>query len=64
MYDLLLDYIREYGYIALFLALWLGIVGMPVSDEVIVMTGGALTALCIRTVHRISSWQLSGSACS
>ncbi|MBA4603083.1 DedA family protein [Thermoactinomyces mirandus] len=44
MYDILLDYVQEYGYVALFLALWLGIVGMPVSDEVIVMTGGALTA--------------------
>ncbi|GAB7055019.1 MULTISPECIES: DedA family protein [Paenibacillus] len=43
-YDTLLDLIGQYGYAALFFALWLGIVGMPIPDEVIVMTGGAVTA--------------------
>jgi membrane protein DedA with SNARE-associated domain len=43
-YDMLLSMIEQYGYAALFFALWLGIVGMPVPDEVIVMTGGAVTA--------------------
>ncbi|NOU96443.1 DedA family protein [Paenibacillus sp. LMG 31456] len=43
-YDMLLSMIGQYGYAALFFALWLGIVGMPVPDEVIVMTGGAVTA--------------------
>jgi Uncharacterized membrane-associated protein len=36
--------IQHFGYAALFFALWLGIVGMPIPDEVVVMTGGALTA--------------------
>ncbi|MCR8635253.1 DedA family protein [Paenibacillus radicis (ex Xue et al. 2023)] len=43
-YDMLLSMIGQYGYAALFFALWLGIVGMPIPDEVIVMTGGAVTA--------------------
>ncbi|MFH5186898.1 DedA family protein [Paenibacillus sp. TAB 01] len=43
-YDALLDMIGQYGYAALFFLLWLGIVGMPVPDEVIVMTGGAATS--------------------
>lgn len=38
--DLLLGYIEQYGYFALFFALWLGIVGLPIPDESIVMTGG------------------------
>lgn len=42
-YDALMTYIEQYGYLALFLALWLGIVGMPIPDEVVVMTGGAVT---------------------
>ncbi|RKN71897.1 DedA family protein [Paenibacillus ginsengarvi] len=43
-YDGLLALIQQFGYAALFFALWLGIVGMPIPDEVIVMTGGAVTA--------------------
>ncbi|NEW06359.1 DedA family protein [Paenibacillus sp. SYP-B3998] len=43
-YDTLLSFIQQYGYAALFLALWLGIVGMPIPDEVVVMTGGAVAA--------------------
>ncbi|OXM82959.1 DedA family protein [Paenibacillus rigui] len=43
-YDALLSLIGQYGYAALFFMLWLGIVGMPIPDEVIVMTGGAATA--------------------
>ncbi|WP_094701185.1 DedA family protein [Brevibacillus laterosporus] len=38
--DTILELINQYGYFALFFALWLGIVGMPIPDEVIVMTGG------------------------
>ncbi|MDU5144461.1 MAG: DedA family protein [Paenibacillus dendritiformis] len=45
--DLLLDWIGQFGYAALFFALWLGIVGMPVPDEVIVMTGGAVSGMNI-----------------
>lgn len=41
----LINLIHQYGYFALFFALWLGIVGMPIPDEVIVMTAGMVTAL-------------------
>jgi membrane-associated protein len=43
----LVQMVGDYGYGALFFALWLGIVGMPVPDEVIVMTGGLVTSLGI-----------------
>ncbi|MEF3306379.1 DedA family protein [Paenibacillus sp. GYB003] len=43
-YETLMSLIGQFGYAALFFALWLGIVGMPIPDEVIVMTGGAVTA--------------------
>ncbi|MCS5149310.1 DedA family protein, partial [Staphylococcus aureus] len=33
----LLSYIEQYGYWALFFCLWLGIIGMPIPDEMIVM---------------------------
>ncbi len=46
-YDVLLTLIQQYGYMALFFALWMGIVGMPIPDEVIVMTGGFVTDLGI-----------------
>ncbi|MNK81932.1 Inner membrane protein YohD [compost metagenome] len=42
-YDTLIHSIVQFGYAALFFALWLGIVGMPIPDEVIVMTGGAVS---------------------
>ncbi|TBL76286.1 DedA family protein [Paenibacillus thalictri] len=42
-YDTLLHSIAQFGYAALFFALWLGIVGMPIPDEVVVMTGGAVS---------------------
>jgi membrane-associated protein len=43
-YDTLIAMVGQYGYAALFFALWLGIVGMPIPDEGIVMTGGAVAA--------------------
>lgn len=43
-YDNLLNMIQTFGYPALFFALWLGIVGTPIPDEVIVMIGGAVAA--------------------
>lgn len=43
-YESLMGMIEHFGYAALFFALWLGIVGMPIPDEVIVMTGGAVAA--------------------
>lgn len=44
-HEVLFNLIQQYGYLALFFALWLGIVGMPVPDESVVMTGGFVTAL-------------------
>ncbi|MFJ8260990.1 DedA family protein [Rummeliibacillus sp. NPDC094406] len=41
----LLSYIEQYGYFALFFSLWLGIVGMPLPDEMIVMSGGLMSSL-------------------
>lgn len=42
---LLSDSVSQYGYPALFFLLWLGIVGMPIPDEVIVLSAGVLTSL-------------------
>lgn len=42
--DFLTQMVEQYGYFALFFSLWLGIVGMPIPDEMIVMSAGALTA--------------------
>lgn len=42
MYDLLLTIIEEIGYFALFLVLCFGLIGLPIPNEAVVMTGGAL----------------------
>ncbi|WP_028610919.1 DedA family protein [Paenibacillus harenae] len=42
MYDILLNIIEEIGYFALFLVLCLGLIGLPIPNEAVVMTGGAL----------------------
>ncbi|SFJ15899.1 DedA family protein [Thermoflavimicrobium dichotomicum] len=41
----LLSWVSAYGYWALFFCLWLGIVGLPIPDEVIVMTSGLTSSL-------------------
>ncbi|MEN1938626.1 DedA family protein [Paenibacillus sp. 102] len=46
----LLSYIETYGYGALFFCLWLGIVGMPIPDEMIVMSGGFVSSMGILSV--------------
>jgi len=46
----LLSYIEQYGYWALFFCLWLGIIGMPIPDEMIVMSGGFVFSLGILNV--------------
>lgn len=46
----LLSYIEQYGYTALFFCLLLGIVGMPIPDEMIVMSGGFVLLLGILSV--------------
>lgn len=43
--DFLISIIQQYGYAALFFSLWLGIMGLPIPDEVVVMTGGAVTSM-------------------
>lgn len=41
----LIPYIENYGYIALFFCLWLGIIGAPIPDEVVAMGGGFVSSL-------------------
>ncbi|MGJ7920094.1 DedA family protein [Neobacillus sp. LXY-4] len=41
--DFILEIIKDYGYIGLFFWLWLGIFGIPVPNEVIVMSIGFLS---------------------
>ncbi|MDQ6421617.1 DedA family protein [Paenibacillus sp. LHD-117] len=43
-YDLLLSFIEQLGYAALFLVLCLGLIGLPIPNEAVVMTGGALAS--------------------
>lgn len=43
--EMLSESVSQFGYPALFFALWLGIVGMPIPDEVIVLSAGILTSL-------------------
>ncbi|WP_232695753.1 DedA family protein [Brevibacillus daliensis] len=43
--DILVPVIEQYGYAALFFMLWLGIVGLPVPDELVVASGGLVAAL-------------------
>jgi membrane-associated protein len=45
MYVDIIALVGQYGYAALFFTLWLGIVGLPIPDEVIVMTGGLVVSL-------------------
>ncbi|WP_242216672.1 DedA family protein [Bacillus cereus group sp. BfR-BA-01380] len=46
----LLSYIEQYGYAALFFCLWLGIIGMPIPDEMIVMSGGFVSSMGVLSV--------------
>lgn len=43
--DLLMSIIEQYGYVAIFFLLWLGIVGLPIPDELVVATGGFLASI-------------------
>jgi membrane-associated protein len=43
--DMLTESVSQYGYFALFFTLWLGIVGMPIPDEIIVLSAGVLTSM-------------------
>ncbi|UFJ39193.1 DedA family protein [Brevibacillus humidisoli] len=44
-FETLLTFIEQYGYFALFFLLWLGIVGLPIPDELVVATGGLVASL-------------------
>lgn len=44
---MLTESVGQFGYFALFFTLWLGIVGMPIPDEVIVLSAGVLTSMNI-----------------
>ncbi|MGV3136164.1 DedA family protein [Brevibacillus agri] len=48
--EMLTESVGQFGYFALFFMLWLGIVGMPIPDEVIVLSVGVLTSLGILNV--------------
>ncbi|WP_127534349.1 DedA family protein [Paenibacillus kobensis] len=43
-YDLLQNFIDQFGALSLFLVLCLGIVGLPIPNEVVAMTGGAVSS--------------------
>jgi len=45
--NLLMSIIEQYGYLAIFFLLWLGIVGLPIPDELVVATGGFLVSIGI-----------------
>jgi len=45
--EMLTESVGQFGYFALFFTLWLGIVGMPIPDEVIVLSAGVLTSMNI-----------------
>lgn len=45
--DQFIGFIEQYGYFALFFSLWLGIIGAPIPDELIVMTGGLVSSFRI-----------------
>lgn len=45
--EFVINTVQQYGYLALFFLLWLGIIGMTIPDEVIVMSGGFMAALGI-----------------
>ncbi|USG64285.1 DedA family protein [Brevibacillus ruminantium] len=45
--NLLMSIIEQYGYFAIFFLLWLGIVGLPIPDELVVATGGFLASINI-----------------
>ncbi|CAJ1003580.1 Alkaline phosphatase [Brevibacillus aydinogluensis] len=45
--NMLMSIIEQYGYAAIFFLLWLGIVGLPIPDELVVATGGFLASLAL-----------------
>ena len=43
-YEIFAQAVEDMGYVAFFLALCLGLIGLPIPNEAVVMTGGALAA--------------------
>lgn len=52
--ELITHLVPQYGYLALFFLLWLGIIGMPIPDEVVVMSAGLAASLGI--IHPIMAF--------
>lgn len=48
--EMLSESVGQFGYPALFFTLWLGIVGMPIPDEVIVLSAGVLTSIGVLSI--------------
>jgi len=48
--EMLSESVGQFGYPALFFTLWLGIVGMPIPDEVIVLSAGVLTSIGVLNI--------------
>ncbi|MFD2168434.1 DedA family protein [Tumebacillus lipolyticus] len=55
--ELLLGWIGQYGYLALFFALWLGIIGLPIPDESVVMAGGFVASTGL--LHSVPAFLLT-----
>lgn len=43
-FQFVIDAVRQYSYFALFFLLWLGVFGMPIPDEIVVIGSGLLAA--------------------
>jgi membrane-associated protein len=43
-FQLIVDTVQQYSYFGLLFLLWLGVFGMPIPDEIVVMVSGLLTA--------------------
>jgi membrane protein DedA with SNARE-associated domain len=57
------DWITQYGYIALFMLLMLGIVGLPIPDETLMVFCGYL--ISVGTLNPVATWltAFAGSVC-
>jgi membrane-associated protein len=51
--DIILNIIKELGYLGIFLWLWLGMLGIPIPNEVIVTTVGYLTTTPYLQVEKV-----------
>lgn len=54
-------FLSEYGYLAVFSALALGIVGLPVPDELLMMVAGYMTKLHVLQFHYTLLFSFAGA---